>query len=250
MTQLMKPSTDRYFFQSRILTHVIFWVVYYVAYSFLWVKEGNYYESFGLEFVLMPIRISAAYLTIYYLIPRFLLKEQVIKFLFSYSAIPLIAGIVQRVFIYFFHEALFATTSGSPWQIGEVVRAMVLINTTVLFLSAVKMYYYWKEEHDKNSKTDQGLIEIRSDKRTHRINPSDIQYIEGLGNYVTYYLEGRKPLISYMSLKETEQNLPDQFARIHKSFIVNKDWIESYTADNVEIKGRILPIGKSIELEV
>ncbi len=198
----------------------------------------------------MPVRISTAYLTMYYLIPKFLLKELVTKFLFTYAGVLIIAGILQRVFIYFFHEAFFFSHLSSLWQVGGVVRSMVLVNSTVLLLSAVKMYYYWREESYKNIKINEGLIEIRSDKRNYRVKPSDIQYIEGLGNYVTFYLDDRKSLISYMSLKEAKQNLPDHFVRIHKSFIVNKDWIESYTADNVEVKGRILPIGKSIILEM
>ena len=250
MRQKAKSLSNHYLMQSRILTHVAFWVVYYVAFSFLWANDGNYYKSFGLEFVLMPVRISTAYLTMYYLIPKFLLKELVTKFLFTYAGVLIIAGILQRVFIYFFHEAFFSSNLLSLWQVEGVVRSMVLVNSTVLFLSAVKMYYYWREESYKNIKINEGLIEIRSDKRNYRVKPSDIQYIEGLGNYVTFYLDDRKSLISYMSLKEAKQNLPDHFVRIHKSFIVNKDWIESYTADNVEVKGRILPIGKSIILEM
>jgi len=250
MRQKAKFFSSHYLMQSRILTHVGFWVVYYVVFSFLWAEDENYHKSFGLEFVLMPVRICTAYLTMYYLIPKFLLKELVTKFLLTYAGVLIIAGILQRVFIYFFHEAFFYSHLLSLWQVEGVVRSMVLVNTTVLFLSAVKMYYYWREEHHKNVKNNEELVEIRSDKRTYRIKPSDIQYIEGLGNYVTFYLDGRKPLISYMSLKEANQNLPDIFVRIHKSFVVNKDWIESYTAENVEVKGRILPIGKSIRLEM
>lgn len=250
MTKKVKYPVRHYLMKSRILTHVIFWIVYYIAFSFLWVNESNYYRSFGLEFVLMPIRISASYLTMYYIIPQFLLKDRLVKFLLVYSATLIVAGILQSLFTHFFHDAFFLSQQESPWGLEGIVRSMVLVNSTVLFLSAVKMYYYWRDERDKNIKSNESLIEIRADKRTYRINPSDVLYIEGLGNYATFYLNNRKPLISYTSLKEVEQSLPDSFVRIHKSFVINKNCVDSYTVNNVEIDGRILPIGKSIILDI
>ncbi|MEM7550791.1 MAG: LytTR family DNA-binding domain-containing protein [Bacteroidota bacterium] len=251
MTTISNQMTaNHYLFRSRILTHVTFWVFYYILFSFLWSKEGNYYESFGLEFILMPIRISMAYLTMYYLIPQFLLKDRLIQFAWRYGLFLLLAGVLQRVFIYFFHEVFFIDSGRSVIDVQGVVRAMVLVNSTVLFLSALKMYSYWKEERLKRTDTLEKTIEIRSEKRIYRIKPSDIQYIEGLGNYVTFYISNRKPLISYMSLKEATKNLPDNFHRIHKSFIINKNRIDSYTNENVEIEGRIIPVGKSITLEI
>lgn len=237
-----------YLLDSRVLTHILFWLIYYLTFSFLWAKDGNLYASFGLELVLMPVRISASYLTMYLLIPEFLLKDRVLKFVFSLIAALIVAGILQRLLIYFFYELFFEQKQTSLWDISAVIRAIVLVNSTVLLLSALKMYSHWRLERDKNRKAGQVLVEIRSEKRTYRLNPMDIAFVEGLGNYVTYYFVNRKPLISYSSLKEVEQSLPDNFVRIHKSFVVNKDWIESYTTDNVEVQGRMLPIGKSVSI--
>lgn len=125
---------------------------------------------------------------------------------------------------------------------------MVLINSTVLFLSALKMFQYWKLEKLRNTPPSEP-IEIRAEKRTYRVRPEDIIYIEGLGNYITIYLSGDKKLISYSSLKDIHKILPTSFVRTHKSFIVNKDHIISYTDDNVEISGRIIPVSKNTILE-
>ncbi len=242
--------TNHYLFNSRMLTHISFWVIYYITYSFLWADNGNYYKSFSLEFILMPIRISTAYLTIYYLVPKYLLKSRYVNFGLLYLFTLMVAGFLQSIFTHFFHESFFLAETPEAWRMGSIFRGMVLINTTVLLLFAIKMYLLWKEEKDKNKAAAEELIEIRSDKRTYRIRPSDIQYIEGLGNYATYYIRSKRPLISYTSLKEAEKLLSDKFIRIHKSFIVNKDWIDSYTPENVEINGRIIPVGKSVEPEL
>lgn len=245
---MTSPSTPFYLFKSRIVTHVVFWIFYYLSFSLIWAKEGNYYASFGLEFVLLPIRMSAAYITMYYLMPRFLLERKLTSFAIYLGVTLLLAGLLQRVFIYFFYELFFVERAIKLWEIEGIIRAMILVNSTVLFLSAFKMYRYWQIEKEKNEQRNQDWLEIRSEKRTHRVYPADILYVEGLGNYVTYYIDGKKPLISYSSLKEVEELLPENFVRIHKSFIVNRDGILSYTAENVEIPGRILPIGKSVEL--
>ena len=241
-------SKDLYVGGSRIFTHVLFWLIYYVWFSIIWAEEGNYYASFGLELLLMPIRISVAYLVMYHVIPNFLLKDRFGWFLVWVLSTLLLAGILQRLFIYFYYELSFEAEETTLWDVPGIIRAMILINSTVLFLGAIKMYKHWRLERDRNIESEQDLVEIRSEKRTYRINPREILYVEGLGNYVTYYFSTRKPLISYSSLKEVEQGLPNNFVRIHKSFIVNRNLIESYTSDNVEVGGRILPLGKSAVL--
>lgn len=233
-----------------IIHHVIFWIAYYVLFSFIWAKDGRYYESFGLEFILMPIRISASYLSIYYLMPRYLLKEKIMSFVGFYLLLVVCAGLLQRVFIYYYYDLIFSEITTELFSAWDIIRAIILVNSTVLFLSALKMYDYWKTERATNQVEEQNLVEIRADKRTYRVPVDSITYVEGLGNYVTYYFIDRKPLISYSSLKEIESNLSKDFTRIHKSFVINRKHIDSYTNENVQISDRIIPIGKSMSLEL
>lgn len=240
-------SKDLYLFDSRVLTHVLFWFVYYIFFSFLWAKDGALFESFELEFVLMPVRIGASYLAMYYLIPRMLLKEKFIEFLMAYGALMIIGGLGQRLASFYFHECFFLEDEVLV-DIGLYFRGIVLVNSTVMLLSATKIFKYWLEEKRKNLQVSEEPLEIKAEKRFYRVLPSSINYVEGLGNYVTFYLANGKTLISYMSLKEAESLLTDSFKRIHKSFIINMDKIDSYSHENVEIHGRIIPIGKSYEL--
>ncbi len=239
-----------YFLDSRVLTHVLFWCLYYILFGFLWAKDADYYKSFSLELVLMPIRIGATYLSIYYLMPKLLLKEKLIKFFLAYLGMLIIAGIGQRLLIYFFYEQFFPNELNRLFNFMMLIRAIVLVNSTVMLISAIKMYTYWKEEKTKNQRDSEHYIEIRSEKRFYRVLPSNINYIEGMGNYVTIYQKGQKPLISYMTLKEAKEKLPSYFLRIHKSFIINKELVASYNNESVEIDGRILPIGKSFSTEL
>ncbi len=245
---IREKQSSLYLFQSRILTHVVFWVLYYICFSLLWANDGNYHRSFGLELVLMPLRMGASYLTIYLLMPRFLLRDQILRFIGSYLVVMIVGGILQRALTFFFYDLFFSPGSIDLWDFRQVIRSMVLINSTVLFLSAVKMYDYWRKEYLRNQANEEKMMIVRSEKRNYRVKPSEILYIEGLGNYVTIYLHDRKPMISYITLKELEQTLPNQFVRIHKSFIINKNCIDSYTNENVEIGNRLIPVGKGVEV--
>ncbi len=241
---------DKYIFGSRILTHILFWVVYYVLFSLIWAKENQYYESFGLEFFLLPIRISASYFVMYYLMPRLLFKGKEVEFIFKYLITIVVSGLLQRIFTHFYYEALMLKTTTELFTVQSIVKSIIRINSTVLLLSALKVFKHWKSDREIFRKQEQRHIYIRANNRNYRIVTADILYAEGLGNHVIFYMKKEKKLISYMSLKQAEEQLPENFTRSHKSFLINKDEVESYNSETVEIGGRILPISRSFQLDL
>jgi DNA-binding LytR/AlgR family response regulator len=70
-----------------------------------------------------------------------------------------------------------------------------------------------------------------------RIALSDILYIEGLKDYVKVWLKSaEKPILSLTSLKSLEEKLPaKKFMRVHRSFIVSLDKINSITRNALQI---------------
>jgi len=70
---------------------------------------------------------------------------------------------------------------------------------------------------------------IKSEYKIRRINYADILYIEGMKDYVKVYLRSDPhPVLSINSLKTLESKLPaSHFMRVHRSFIVNLDRIET-----------------------
>ena len=88
-------------------------------------------------------------------------------------------------------------------------------------------------------------------KVEHRLVPvtlTEIIYIEALDNYVRLYLTEKRKLMSQMTMTELVGLLPKNvFVRIHRSFIVNRTFIESFNRQEVYIKGLLwpLPIGRT-----
>ncbi len=157
-----------------------------------------------------------------------------------------IGGALQRFSIYFFLEQNTQFNLVEILNISLILRAAVLINTTVLLLLAVKILFLYFEE--RASKNDGAIktVEIKSDKRYYKVNADEILYLEGLGNYTTYHLRTEKKIISYISLKKALEKLPSSFKRIHKSYVVNSQNLISYNQESIEIKpGKFLPIGNS-----
>lgn len=98
-----------------------------------------------------------------------------------------------------------------------------------------------------NSQTD--FLFIKSNKKSVKVKFSEIEYIEGLGDYIKVHLQNSK-LVTNLSMKKILSLLPEQqFYRIHKSFIISVDKIESVEGNLVAINDTKLPIGNSYRQE-
>lgn len=69
---------------------------------------------------------------------------------------------------------------------------------------------------------------IRVDGEWRNIAVDQIIYVNGMKDYVLFYLDGeKKPLISHLTMKVVEEMLPsDRFLRIHRSYIIAVDKIQ------------------------
>ncbi len=81
-------------------------------------------------------------------------------------------------------------------------------------------------------------------KKKVKILFSEILYVESQREYIKI-VTAKKEFISRMSTHEIEHLLPDHiFKRIHRSFIISINKLESYTAESVEVSGVTIPIGR------
>ncbi|MBI3137185.1 MAG: response regulator transcription factor [Sphingobacteriales bacterium] len=82
-------------------------------------------------------------------------------------------------------------------------------------------------------------------KKKVKIYFDDILYIESIREYIKITTKEKNILTKYQ-LTEIETVLKNSnFLRIHRSFIVAKDKITAFTATDVEINNRQIPIGRS-----
>ncbi|RYZ20871.1 MAG: response regulator transcription factor [Chitinophagaceae bacterium] len=81
------------------------------------------------------------------------------------------------------------------------------------------------------------FVKTESKGKLLKINLSDIDYIEGMKNYVAIHRGNQKTLV-YTSMKELEERLPQkQFMRVHKSFIIPLARITGIEGNLVRLQG-------------
>lgn len=91
---------------------------------------------------------------------------------------------------------------------------------------------------------NQEFLFFKSDYKIKRINFNDILYIEGLKDYVKVYTRNQsKPILSLTSLKSLETKLPaDKFMRVHRSFIVNLEKIDTIERSRIVFGKEYIPV--------
>jgi len=107
------------------------------------------------------------------------------------------------------------------------------------FLQAVQKVSKEKEEASEMPHSPDGdyiFVKTESKGKLLKINLEDIDYIEGMKNYVAIYRGGQKTMV-YTSMKDLEERLPqNKFIRVHKSFIISIPKITGIEGSMVRLK--------------
>lgn len=107
-----------------------------------------------------------------------------------------------------------------------------------------------KEKQDSNKEQAQPFLYFRSDRKMVKVLFDDILYIEGLRDYIRIFTPTRSIVTKHL-LASLEEMLPsDSFLRIHRSYIVSVNKIDSFNGDIIEIAKKELPIGRMYKNDV
>lgn len=101
----------------------------------------------------------------------------------------------------------------------------------------------------QNNSND-AFINLRADRKNLKIPLNEILYIESLKDYIKVVTK-TKNIVTKQAISSLEEALPkNNFVRIHRSFIVAINKIESFTSDTLEINKQELPISRMYRHEV
>ena len=91
---------------------------------------------------------------------------------------------------------------------------------------------------------------IRSDRKMIKVVFSDVAFVESCSDYVKIHLQD-KSILTRQTISNIEATLPtNEFMRIHRSFIVRVDAIQSFTNEQIEVQGKELPISRPYKKDV
>ncbi len=101
-----------------------------------------------------------------------------------------------------------------------------------------------------SSVADEDYCFIKCGNKYEKIPFADILYVEGMQNYVNIYtLKGK--FMTILSLRGLEENLNSQlFIRVHKSYIVSINKIESIEGNEIFIQNHRIPISRNYRQQI
>lgn len=147
------------------------------------------------------------------------------------------------------HAKVILTTAYSEFALEsyelDVVDYLLKPIRLPRFLQAVQKAVKELEEHVHASEgthlpagdDDYIFVKTESKGKLLKINLDEIDYIEGMKNYVAIYRSGQKTMV-YTSMKDLEERLPQKtFLRVHKSFIIPIARITGIEGNLVRLKG-------------
>lgn len=93
-------------------------------------------------------------------------------------------------------------------------------------------------------------IFISIDRQQQKLLLDKVLFMESRGDYLKFVLENEKPLMSKMTLKSIQQQIPENFIQIHRSFIINKDKITAFQKEKVKVGEEWLTIARSFRRKI
>ena len=124
-----------------------------------------------------------------------------------------------------------------PFSLERFLQAVMKVQKT----SAVPPERLVIQKEEVN--TTQSIF-VKSDKKLIKLMYDDINYVEAFGNYIKIYTD--QMILMPQTLTGFLEKLPDQFLRIHKSFVINFDKLKLVDGNQIILENEVkLSIGKS-----
>jgi two-component system, LytTR family, response regulator len=102
-----------------------------------------------------------------------------------------------------------------------------------------------KPEGGKTKPAEPSFFFVKTETRMERIENQDVLYVEGMGDYWRIVTKTRR-IMTLMNARKLEEVLHEpQFCRVHKSFFIALDKIESIERNRIKIGDQYIPVSET-----
>jgi|JI10StandDraft_1071094.scaffolds.fasta_scaffold09000_3 DNA-binding LytR/AlgR family response regulator len=110
------------------------------------------------------------------------------------------------------------------------------------FMQAVLKVQGLKENQTQKGSSENSQLFVKVDSMLHSLAVESILWLEASSDYVKIHTD-KKTMLVLSTMKSLEEKLPpNQFVRVHRSFIVNIKHIENIDHANLQIGSKIIPV--------
>lgn len=231
---------------------IIFWSI---MSSILWlifgIRSGNFIYSFYFLAFFLPVVITTAWIFSGILVPGFLLKQKYRRFaLYSFYTVVLSLDLeLVLIFVAFMlisiydYENMGIIIDSYKWM--PVIMYFIVIFYAFLEIS-IRLIARQRLESQGD---DRGTITVRADRRNRLIRLSEVTYIESMADYIRIFLSNGEKVITREKISRLHERLPGEFIRIHRSYVINRQHMDSYNRERAIIAGKELPLSRTYKNE-
>ncbi len=149
----------------RVLEHIVFWCATLLLYTFIYGRVNhNFYGAFIFQLFTLPIYLLAAYFTLYFIIPRYLLTKKY-KGLFV-STYYMVLGsayleILLTIYLIVIPPAFLTIKNMGPIEIStlDIYMRLIGIYAVVFFASIIKLIKNWYNMQTRNQELQKEKLE-------------------------------------------------------------------------------------------
>ncbi|MDO5980253.1 LytR/AlgR family response regulator transcription factor [Flavivirga spongiicola] len=248
---------------NRAIKHLGYWLAFVSFFTLVWgTYDNDYLRNFMIQILSLPARLALVYVALYFLFPKFFLKKKYVTFVFLYILLLIFVTVfIQRVLFFYVVQPNYLQNfeTSNFFAITEIMNTLLDVNIAAIIPLGYVFFKNWQITNQKtielesqklNSVKDEKFIYLKVEKSLQKIFLKDIIFIESLKNYVKVKTTHRE-IIAYKSISSIEDMLTNKkFLRVHRSFIVGLDFIDSFSPSKLILKGTPIPIGRKYKEEV
>lgn len=233
---------------------VIFWAIVSVILIIVFGSiSRNFVEAFFFITCLLPVIVGTSYFFNFYLVPNFLLQKRYARF-FLYVLYTFIISvylemlILTLAFVYLadYQYPNLNPVSGNIYVL--VITLYLIVFAKAFVLLVIKYYRHSREieslQKDKESK-ERGYIVVKSNRKSVKIYFEKLDFIESLGDYVKFVISDGEPVLSKDKISIIEKKLPQNFIRVHRSFIANTEKVNTFSSEEMIVNQQSIPISRT-----
>ena len=234
------------------------------------VKEGTDVSNLSFTDYLLMLRLPVTviilfYVDYYFLVDRYLLKDRILPFIGINLILILFLLTLERMTSFPLKDVGAIRDFPDPPMVIFVsafdryaVDYLMKPVSYERFIAAVNKAYRQFSARASADATASGapspsqaqsqrtdFIFIKMENRLVKVYLTEILYIKGYGDYVKIYMTEGRVLLSLQSLNKLETLLPENFVRVHRSFIIALDKISEIEHRRIKIDQELIPIGES-----
>lgn len=230
-----------------------FWIITFIILTISFGSSyGGYAQSFFFVSFLFPVILGTSIFVNSFLVPRYLLQRRYFRFA-QYSLYALVFSVYLEILVITLSLSVF-----SDFQYDRMnpkttdILLLTLIMYVLVFASTigVLLQEYFRgqdrnvEMEEEQEKLKKGHLVFKSDRKNVTMEFGAITYIESVGNNIRIHLKTGKSIMTKETLGAIEERLPGTFIRIHRSIVINRDHITSFSRELVQINDIELPISR------